>query len=133
MKLKFHFCLENGTNHAFFVYICPLINITINIVQNLTITGNSVDGVLGIRTHDCRMEGGHKSTGLWRQFNFCLNFVHFLLSLIWYKIAMFVWVRPKINKEKPEKAHFFKKYTTQCSHTRFALRPKKCERFFEIK
>ena len=37
-----------------------------NIVQNLTIKGRSVDGVLGIRAWDCRMLGSDKSTELCR-------------------------------------------------------------------
>ena len=35
-----------------------------NAVQNLTI--KSADGVLGIQTRDCRMEGTHESTELCR-------------------------------------------------------------------
>ena len=37
-----------------------------SIVQNLTINGRSIDGVLGIRTRDRSMVGADKSTELWR-------------------------------------------------------------------
>ena len=38
-----------------------------NIAKELTINGIRVDGVLGIRTRDRRMEGADESTELWRE------------------------------------------------------------------
>ena len=43
----------------------PFLNIMTYKVQNLTINGTSIDGVLGIRTRDHRMAGTDKSTELW--------------------------------------------------------------------
>ena len=48
----------------FFVYFCSFLSTMTNAVQNLTI--KSADGVLGIQTRDCRMEGTHESTELCR-------------------------------------------------------------------
>ena len=48
-----------------FVYSRPILNTMTNIVQ-LTLNGKSIDGVLGIRTLDRRMEGADESTELRR-------------------------------------------------------------------
>ena len=36
-----------------------------NIVQNSTINGKSIDGVLGIQTRDRRIVGSYETTELW--------------------------------------------------------------------
>ena len=48
-----------------FVYFRPFLNTMTNIVQNLTIIGKSVDGVLWIKTAGCRMAGTDESTEFW--------------------------------------------------------------------
>ena len=50
----------------------PFLNIMTYKVQNLTINGTSIDGVLGIRTRDHRMVGAHESTEQWRHPSFRL-------------------------------------------------------------
>ena len=44
-----------------FVYFRPFLNA---MLQNMTINGKSIDGVLGIQTWDCRMVCACKSTEL---------------------------------------------------------------------
>ena len=39
-----------GQDQPLFVYFRPFLNTRTNIVQNLTINGKSIDGVLGIQT-----------------------------------------------------------------------------------
>ena len=53
-----------GQNWPLFVYFPPLPNSMTNVEQQ-SINGKSVDGVLGIRTQDHRMEGVYESTELW--------------------------------------------------------------------
>ena len=48
-----------GKNRPFFVYFISFLNTMTNIVQNLTIGGKGVDGVLWIRTRD-RVIGRHR-------------------------------------------------------------------------
>ena len=49
-----------------FVYFNPFLNAMTNIVQNLIINGKSKDGVLGIRTLDCKMVGADEPAELCR-------------------------------------------------------------------
>ena len=49
-----------------FVYFRPFLSTMTNVVQNLTVKGKSVDGMLGIRTRDFKMVGAAESTELWR-------------------------------------------------------------------
>ena len=47
-----------------FVYFRPFLNAMTDMLQNMTINGKSIDGVLGIQTWDCRMVCACKSTEL---------------------------------------------------------------------
>ena len=49
-----------------FVYFHPFLNTTANLIQNLTITGKSIDCVFGFRAQDCMILGSDESTDLWR-------------------------------------------------------------------
>ena len=50
-------------NSLFFVYFPPFLNTMTNIVQNLTLTGRSINGVLGIRTQDRKLVGATNPLG----------------------------------------------------------------------
>ena len=45
-----------------FVYFRPFLDILTLMIQNLTINGKIIDGVLGSQTWDCRMVGVDRCT-----------------------------------------------------------------------
>lgn len=49
-----------------FVYFFPFLNTLTNIVQNLTLYGRTIDGVLGMQTWDSRMVCKYESIEQWR-------------------------------------------------------------------
>ena len=55
--------LKCAKHSLFFVYFPPFLNTMTNIVQNLTLTGRSIDGVLGIRTQDRKLVGATNPLG----------------------------------------------------------------------
>ena len=56
-------CAKPGL--VLFVYFRSFLNAITNVVHNLTMTRKSIDGVLGIRTQDCKMVGTDEATLLW--------------------------------------------------------------------
>ena len=57
-------CFLMGQTRPSFVYFHPFLNTTANLIQNLTITGKSIDCVLGFSAQDCRILGSDESTEL---------------------------------------------------------------------
>ena len=74
-----------------FVYFRSFLNTMTNIVQHLTL--KSIDGVLGIRTRDCRMVGADESTELKRPPTVYLfgNLFYLSLPKITLKLAKAFW------------------------------------------
>ena len=89
----------------------PFLNIMTYKVQNLTINGTSIDGVLGIRTRDHRMAGTDKSTELWLTHQNTYTYVgHYklvrkIIKKIFYSVAIGGECRWQVHVNRPKNFH----------------------------